>query len=170
MSMVHMYYGNGAGKTTAALGSALRASGAGMKVLYTRFFKGDDASEIISLRKLDNVSCLFPSANYSLGDDIEGRRVDLSESYNGFLKELDENCKAYDLVILDEILLAYALGLIDKSALIKLIGENKANTEFIMTGVAYDKELADMSDYVSNVVCEKHPYNRGTSARKGIEF
>ncbi len=171
--LVHIYCGDGKGKTTASLGLALRASGCGMKVLILQFLKGYDSSELFSLNKLDNVYLLKAQDNNKFVFQMsELEKLELFENQTKRLKECINKVKEenFDLLILDEILGALETNSVDEDILKKFILNKPKNLELVLTGRHADKFYIDNADYVSRISAEKHPFNQGVKARKGIEL
>jgi len=170
--LVHYYYGDGKGKTTAALGLALRAAGADRRAAVVQFLKGSPYSEIKSLEKLGIEVCQTKAVKkfvFQMNDEEK-----LSAA-NDCKAALDFAIKAaiggeYDLVVLDEVTDAIAVGLLDEAALIGLIENHSDKTEIVMTGHVPNEKVVERADYVTEMAKRKHPYDRGIMARKGIEF
>jgi len=170
--LVHIYTGNGKGKTTAALGLSLRAVGRGFKVCFIQFLKGrmklgDGA--FLALKRIRN----FEHASYGTGKFVIGKpsRRDFQEASRAFEHAKDAIMKGkYEVVVLDEITHAVNLGLIDIDAVIKLIQRKPLMVEIVLTGRAADKRLIDIADLVTEMREVKHPFSHGVRAREGIEF
>jgi cob(I)alamin adenosyltransferase len=178
IGLVQVYWGNGKGKTTSALGTALRACGNDHTVHLVQFMKNGASSleeqipgEIKSLVKFDK----FSYCRFGLGDwYIKGKndllhRKNIEDALNYLIDSL--NSKKYDLVIADEILYAVQLGLLDEEKVIDLINQKPKNVELILTGshISFPKIFA-VADLVSEIKKIKHPYDSGILARKGIDF
>lgn len=167
--LVHIYTGDGKGKTTAAMGLACRAAGAGLRVLIAQFLKGRDTGELVSLKKLG-----IPV----LRTDVKKFIPYMSEEEKAACKVGQENCfqevcsqmEQYDLVVLDEALGAATMGMLNMNALLDCVRNKPQTTELVLTGRDAPQALIDCADYVSDIHCIKHPYEKGTPARKGIEF
>ena len=172
MFLKHLYYGTGKGKTTAALGLALRASGSGMRVHIVQFLKGTDTGELHSLERLENVTMSRCDRNYGFSFKMtEKDKAEITSCHNSNLKAAVEmvNSGKVDMLILDEIADAYNLNLVDRQAVISLIsGEPQA--EIVMTGHDPEQIFIDIADYVSEIKAVKHPFEKGISSRKGIEY
>ena len=170
--MIQAYYGNGKGKTTAAIGSAVRCAGCGNKVLFVQFLKNNDSSEFRVLAEIDRVDILYSQERYALYDNMNGdRAAALSEAYGKFLfEEVKIKSSSYQMIILDEVLDAVRYGYIDETEFLKLICGIKENTEIILTGHCLSEKIADVSDYISEIREICHPYTKGTLPRRGIEF
>jgi len=173
-SLTHLYYGNGKGKTTAALGLALRASGSGKSVVVVQFLKDWKCGEHSTLTLLPNVSVFYGKS--SGGVFIR----DMSETDKSETKSIhDENLKRAmalhddgrcDMLVLDEAIDAYQLGVLDESLLKELLTNKPNSMELVITGHSPDTWMLEYADYVTEMVKHKHPYDCGVSARKGIEF
>ena len=166
---VQVYTGNGKGKTTAALGLALRAVGAGLKVFIGQFAKGMEYSEIKTIReKLPEITirqygrdCFI--VNKPTVDDIKLARQGLAEISNII------RSGKYDVVILDEANIAVHFGLFSIDELLKLVRSKPENLELIITGRKAHPELIKAADLVTEMLEIKHYYQQGVLARQGIE-
>ncbi len=170
MGLIHLYCGDGKGKTTASLGLALRACGSGMKVLYVQFFKDGESSEFNAISGVDGFSLLtsddkFPFYFYM----TENEKKDALKSYTALLVKAIALTAEYDMIVLDEVISAYNFNCIDKEILIDFL-KNNNDTEIVLTGRNPDIKIIELCDYVTEMKCVNHPYNRGIEARKGIEY
>lgn len=164
--LIHIYTGNGKGKTTSALGLSLRAIGHGKKVCFIQFMKGYEYGE--TLVKVKNLKIKqFGRKNFV--DKKNKKDIELAKEGLEFAKKVIKS-KKYDLVVLDEINVAVNFNLIPLEDVINLIKNKPKETEIILTGRYAKKELIELADYVSEIKEVKHPYQRGIKARKGIEF
>lgn len=172
MYFKQLYYGNGKGKTTAALGLALRAAGNGMNVHIVQFLKGTETGELRALEKLENITISRLKKNYGFTFSMtEKIKSEITEIHNKMLNnsiELIKN-KNIQVLILDEITDAYNLNLINMNTVETLLCGN-AEAEIIMTGHDPKQIFIDSCDYVSEINAIKHPYEKGIMARKGIEY
>ena len=167
--MIHIYTGNGKGKTTAALGLALRASGAGMNVFIAQFLKGRRYSELLALKKIKNIQI------EQFGQTCFIRKKPTAKDFALASKGLERvSCilrdKKHRMVILDEINVAIKLGLIPLEKLTGILKGYPLKKEVILTGRYAPKILIQMADLVSEIRQEKHYFQKGIKARKGIEF
>lgn len=168
--LVHVYTGNGKGKTTAAFGLALRSVGAGMKVFIGQFVKGKQYNENMAVaRYLKNVTV----KQYGLGcfivntpteDDIRAAGKGLGE-----MRKIIQKGK-HDLVIMDEVNIALFYKLIDVNQLIEIIKAKPDHVELVLTGRYAPQEIIDMADLVTEMKEVKHYYQQGIEARDGIEY
>jgi len=170
--LIQVYTGNGKGKTTAALGLALRAVGHGMKVLMVQFMKGNvQCGELESARKLSPYLTIKQAGRETFISKPNPDPKDLQLAQEGFLiaKKAIQN-KEYDIVILDEINLAIDYALIPVKDLLQLIDSKPETVELILTGRNVRREILERADLVTEMVDRKHYYDRGVPARKGIEI
>ncbi|MDD5476818.1 MAG: cob(I)yrinic acid a,c-diamide adenosyltransferase [Candidatus Omnitrophica bacterium] len=167
--MIQVYTGNGKGKTTAAMGLALRAAGAGFNVYICQFAKGRCYNEIKALKKIDNIKVEQFGRRCFIKKSPE--KIDKQMALAG-LKRLNEiiGKRIYQMVILDEINIAVKLGLIPLGDLLKLINDTPKNVELVFTGRYAHPEIIKLADLVSQVKERKHYYTKGIKARRGIEF
>lgn len=171
--LIHIYCGDGKGKTTAALGLALRAAGAGKRVHIVQLLKGNPTSELSSLALLPNITVARPEKNFGFTFNMtEKQKSELTDIHNRLLANaLDKmNCGDTDMLIIDEFFAAYNKNLLDREMAERIVFEKAFVCELVLTGRAPDRKFIDASDYVSEIKCVKHPYEQGISARKGIEF
>ena len=167
--IIQIYTGEGKGKTTAALGLALRAAGQKMKVIIIQFVKGDaTCGEHLIAAKYH----LFEIVQLNTGNSFVQTPEELrpiTEQTLAFTQKIliDGN---YDLVILDEIFVAVNKGLITISQVIDLMKKKPEKVELILTGRGAPKEVIQRADLVTEMVAVKHPFTKGVTARKGIEY
>lgn len=167
---IHVYTGNGKGKTTAALGLALRAVGAGMKVFIAQFVKGMPYSELdvirdylpgIEIRQYGRGCFIVHSPS---PEDVDAARV-------GFYHVSEIVMSGtYDLIILDEIFIALYYQLIDLQDVLDMLDRKPIRLELVLTGRYAPREIIDKADLVTEMTEVKHYFNSGVEARKGIEF
>ncbi len=167
--LVHIYTGDGKGKTTAAMGLACRAVGAGLKVLVVQFLKGRDTGELSSLKKL-GIPVLRTEVTKFISYMTDAERADCKKQQEACFVEAKKQLAAYDLVVFDEIIGAVAAQMLSLEEVLACVQNKPAGTELVLTGRNAPKELVDLADYVSEIKGVKHPFAKGIKARKGIEF
>jgi cob(I)alamin adenosyltransferase len=169
--LVQVFTGNGKGKTTAAVGTIVRAAGHGLKVFLVSFMKGNYAyGEYQTLAKLPNVEI----AQFGRRQFTDPAAVN-SEEKEQAAAALAAAWKAitsgnYDLVVLDEINVAVGYNLIEVDEVLGLIRDKPARVELILTGRYADNKVLEAADLVTEMVKVKHPFDAGIKARKGIEY
>lgn len=168
---IHVYYGTGKGKTTAALGLALRASGAGKRVVLLQFMKGRQTGELAQLEELAGITVLrgpVPKKfSFNMNDE---EKTATREIHDGLLRQALDGYEACDLLVLDEGLDAYQLGLLDEALFRRVIEQKPHCAELVITGHKPEEWVFERADYITEMVKHKHPYDDGMPARKGIEF
>lgn len=175
VGLVHIYTGDGKGKTTASIGLAVRAAGQGLKVLFVQFFKEDKAQsgeKEIFRNHINGIELIRSNVRHPFftgkETDEESVRASVLETFESAIKKvLDENI---DLLVLDEIIGAINGGWLDIDALTAFLTEKPANLEVVLTGRNAPVELVKLADYVTEMLSIKHPFDSGHKARKGIEF
>lgn len=170
--LIHLYIGSGKGKTTAAIGLCVRMHGTGRRVLFAQFLKGQPSAEVEPLRRL-------------------GIQVERTDPVKKFIKSMDEeeygaccrSCRAlferardalqsgeYGLVVLDEVLDTAGHGIIGEEELCQALMDRSPDTEVVLTGRNPGQRLCELADYISDMQAIKHPYQKGITAREGIEY
>ncbi|MCM8784003.1 MAG: cob(I)yrinic acid a,c-diamide adenosyltransferase [Candidatus Omnitrophica bacterium] len=172
--LVQVYYGRGKGKTTSALGLALRAWGWGRKIIIFQFFKPKNllSGEVKAIEKLGEG---IKIVRFGQRHPIFCKKIKKEKARNVLnkaLKEIRHSLKVgnYDLVILDEILNAVDCDLISEGDIIELIKNKSKSTELIITGRPLVNKLREYADYISEIKEIKHPFQKGIKAREGIEY
>jgi len=170
--LIQVYTGDGKGKTTAALGLALRAVGHGLKVLIIQFMKSNaEYGEWESARKLSPYLTIKPVGRSNFVSDMHPEPIDFQYAQEGFsAAKRGIESKEFDMVILDEINLAIHFGLVSLSDLLKLIDSKPETMELILTGRNARPEIMEKADLVTEMVERKHYFKKGIKARKGIEY
>lgn len=172
--MLHLYTGDGKGKTTAAVGLAARAAGRDWRVCFAQFMKGNDTGELYSLQKLSNVTILRSERNFGFYSTMsEEDKRELTEIHNTILDKLLETAESgsCDLIVLDEVTYPVNWKLLDVHKLERLLAlAGEEQIEIVMTGRNAAHFLQERADYVTEMKCIRHPYEKGIPARRGIEF
>ncbi len=173
MGLIHIYCGNGKGKTTAALGLALRAAGSKMRVHIVQLLKGAYTSELETLRLIPDITIERCDRNYGcIFDKDDENRRSVTECNNALLIHAEELLKSgsIDMLIIDEFNNAYSLGLLDRELADRIVFRKPSGAELVLTGRDPAQKFIDAADYVSEIKAVKHPYDSGITARKGIEY
>lgn len=164
--ILHIYHGNGKGKTTAATGLAIRAAGAELKVIFIQFLKNGTSSEINILKQINNIEYFCCDECRKFTFQMSDKEKALVTSGNNELIEKAFSSDA-DVIILDEFLDAYNLNMIDSDSEKYILNSDR---EIILTGRNPAEIFLNHADYISEITSVRHPYEKGIKARKGIEF
>jgi cob(I)alamin adenosyltransferase len=170
--LVQIFTGNGKGKTTAALGTVLRAAGHGLKISVIFFIKGHfDQGEYKTLRSLPNVKVQAFGLRQFIPENEKADPKEAAQAKAALATaKADITGGKYDLVVLDEINCACFFGLIKTEDVLQLIKDKPPHVELILTGRNATKKLIEAADLVTEMRKIKHPYDKGIGARKGIEY
>lgn len=167
--LIQIYTGDGKGKTTAALGLALRAAGQGMKVIVIQFVKGDrTCGEHLFTSKYHPFDIVQLNTRSSFGQTLEELRPVTEQTLA--LAEETVVGGSYDMVILDEIFVAVSKGLITTEQVMDLMSKRTEGMELILTGRGAPAEVIQRADLVTEMLAVKHPFTNGITARRGIEY
>lgn len=170
--LIHIYCGDGKGKTTAALGLSLRAAGRGMQVCIVQFLKSTETGELNILRQIPNVQIIRSQEHlgFTFRMNEEQKRHAALVQQELFAKAsataLSGSC---DLLVLDEIMAAINSGMVEAEQVKQLLCSKPEELEVVLTGRNPPQELIELADYVSQIQKVKHPFDRGIAARDGIE-
>lgn len=169
--LIHIYCGDGKGKTSAAMGLALRAAGSGMKVLVLQFLKDGSSSEFASLSHVPGIEVVPQTRRFGFTWTMTPEEKGEAKAYYaGLLEDAFARGGAFDLLVLDEALGAQNAGLLEEARLLALLGQKPAALEVVLTGRGPTRALLDAADYVTEMRKVKHPFDQGVAARKGIEY
>lgn len=168
---IHVYYGDGKGKTTAAMGQAIRAAGCGLKVLVFQFLKNNSSNERNILEQIPNITCLPGRERVKFFSQMTGEeKLELRHYNTKALDEIIKFCSSFDMLVLDEALCAVKLGMLSEDKLIGFLTHKPRGLEVILTGHEVSKKMLKAADYATEMQKVKHPYDLGKTAREGIEF
>jgi cob(I)alamin adenosyltransferase len=169
--LIHVYTGNGKGKTTAVVGMAVRAAGRGNTVVFAQFLKSGVSGEIPSMKKLGiDIVRSDKQLGFTFNMDEATKKICRAEQ-EMVLKKALQLCveKKAVLLVLDEVLDALGLGMLEEASLRSAIASRPEQTELALTGRPVPPWIEELADYYSEVKKIKHPFDRGVAARKGIE-
>lgn len=170
---IHIYCGDGKGKTSAAIGLAVRAAGRGKTVLVVRFLKTEDSGEVPVLRHIPGI--VVTPCDKSFGFVFRMTDGQKAEAAKYFKDRFESACReavegGYDVLVLDEIMAACNYGMVPEEAVIDFLKNKPENLEVVMTGRDPSEEFFKLADYVSDIRMKKHPFTEGVEAREGIEY
>lgn len=167
--LVQIYTGNGKGKTTAALGLAIRAAGSGMKVYILQFIKSTPCGEMHSIARIKNITI----EQCGRGCFIKGKpkAIDIAHAGRGLVKAARHIASGqYGLVILDELNTALDAGLVKTKDVVGMIRNKPGNVELVLTGRCCPSIILRHADLITEMKKIRHPYDKGILARRGIEY
>ncbi|MEF8879245.1 MAG: cob(I)yrinic acid a,c-diamide adenosyltransferase [Candidatus Thermoplasmatota archaeon] len=166
---IQVYTGSGKGKTTAALGLAMRVVGGGKKVCMIQFMKGQKSGEIETIDKIPDFE-VYQFGRKEFVDKNKPSTIDIQLAEQG-LKKAEEviNSGRYDLVILDEIIVAINFQLLKLDKVMNVIKSGK-NIDIVLTGRDTPEEIIDVADLVTEMKEIKHPYKEDKKSRRGIDY
>lgn len=169
--LTHLYFGDGKGKTTTAIGLAVRAAGSGMKVAFVQFMKGCETSEIEMLKYLPNIRVFRSHVDFGFFSTMSKEEKEyITQIHNKLMDEALEFIGVEGMLVLDEVAHAINFELINCKKVRGLVEEKPECIELVMTGRNPKDYLICAADYVSEIKKIKHPFDRGITARKGIEL
>ncbi len=173
MGLVHIYCGDGKGKTTSAVGLAVRCAGSGNRVLFYQFMKPGTSGERNVLEQIPEVTVLsgYTISKFSFAMTDEEK----AEAAVGYQKQFDDIVQLmerdeYQMIVLDEIMSCINCGFLPLETVLDWLRNRPDGLEVVMTGRDPDPLLVECADYVSEIRKQKHPFDHGVGARKGIEF
>ena len=172
--LIHIYCGDGKGKTTAAMGLAIRAAGREKKVFITQFLKSGKSGELVSLEKLKEYITFLPGrpVNKFVWNMNDEEKMEAKREHTARFKEIKDIIKNedYDLLILDEIIATINNEFIELKDVIDFLKNKPETLEVVMTGRDPKEELIELANYVTEMQCIKHPFKEGIPSRVGIEL
>ena len=170
--LIHIYCGDGKGKTTAAIGLAVRCSGHGNHVLLVQFLKSRPTGELISLALLPNIELMRGKETKKFTFQMtEDEKCEVKKEHLTLFAKVMKKCadEHIDLLILDEVIGACNTGVFDLDILVDFLKNKPRELEVVLTGRNPSPKLVELADYVSEICKRKHPFERGIAARTGIE-
>ena len=173
IGLIHIYCGDGKGKTTAAIGLAVRCSGGGGRVLFVSFLKDNKSGERNALKNTENIELIENPENVPFYKFMNEKE---KKCYNKYcadvLSDVSEKASKgiYNMLVLDEIIPAMNNGIIPENYVLDIIKERPDDLEIILTGRYPKENIMDSADYITEMKKIKHPYDKGITARKYIEM
>lgn len=172
--LIHIYTGDGKGKTTCAIGLAMRAWGRGFNILFVQFLKGSHSGELTTIEKLGERLEVRRSKEVKKfvwnmnEEELKSTKYDTKDLFDNAIKEVFKS--DYDMLVLDELMGSISNKFISVEDVISFLANKPKKLEIVMTGRRAPKELIELADYVSEILPIKHPAEKGISARKGVEI
>ena len=166
--MIHVYYGDGKGKTTAAIGLAVRAAGSRMRVLFVQFMKTEFSGERHTLSHTENISLTFAPVELKFTYEMDD--AEKSKAAIMFRKIFDDAVttvltQKYDMIVLDEIFTAIEAGVLSEYEVREFVSNAPKNLEIVMTGHNPPEKILELADYITEMKKIRHPYDEGVQAR-----
>ena len=169
--MLHIYCGDGKGKTTCAMGLAARAAGHGRRVVIAQFLKSGNSGERAALGDLPNITCLpVPETMKFVFAMSEQEKAETRTRMTGDFHRAAELAKAADLLVLDELCSAISTGMVPLEEVLTFLDSRPDGLEVVITGRDPAPELQERADYITEMHKIKHPFDRGVNAREGVEW
>ena len=171
--LIHIYEGDGKGKTSTSIGLSIRCAGSGESVVFSQFLKDNSSSEVKILEQIEGIFYVRSDKHFGFffqmnEEEKEEARIYYRQHFEKAVQSAISNHAR--LFVMDELMSAYNLGLVDHDRVLDFLRNKPDNMEVVMTGRDPAPELVELADYVSRVVKIKHPFDQGIPARKGIEF
>ena len=168
--LIHIYCGDGKGKTPAAIGLAVRAAGHGLRVVIVQFLKSSPTGELAVLGRLPEVTVIRSQEQLGFTFRMnEEQKRHAAVIQQQLLQQAREAMQRADLLILDEVMAAINAGMLQTEQVTGLLRERPAGLEVVLTGRNPPPELIELADYISEIKKVKHPFDKGIAARDGIE-
>lgn len=171
--MIHVYYGDGKGKTTAAVGLAVRAAGSNMKVLFVQFLKTEFSGERGVLSQLDNITLTACPKELKFTNEMtDAERQQATVLFRGIFERSAATAlsERYDMIVLDEVFDVMNEGMLSEADVYEFITNAPNSIEIIMTGHNPPERFLAEADYITEMKKIRHPYDKGLTGRIGIEF
>ena len=171
--LIEVYCGDGKGKTTAAIGLAVRAAGCGMRVLFVRFLKNEHSGELTILDKIPGIHVIHMNRDFGFVFRMtEAEKQEAKEVYYKLWKDAVKMAteEEYDMLVADEFMAAYSYEFIDHAHALEFLKNKPDKLEIVLTGRNPASEISELADYISEVKKIKHPFEKGIPARRGIEY
>ncbi|MCH5212380.1 MAG: cob(I)yrinic acid a,c-diamide adenosyltransferase [Oscillospiraceae bacterium] len=169
--LIHIYCGDGKGKTTAAIGLAARCAGAGGRVLFFQFLKGNSSSERKILKEIKNIDLVDGIDNMKfVWNMTDTEKAEAARKYKKIFEDIADRAADYDMIILDEVIPALKYDFVSEHKLVDFLKSKPDGTEIVLTGREPSNGLMELADYVTKMKKIKHPFDDNIKARLGIEY
>lgn len=172
MGLIHIYTGEGKGKTSAAVGLAVRMAGRKKTVIVARFLKTEDSGEVYGLRQIEGVTVIPLEKNFGfVWNMTEEEKKDATFYYHTLWEKAEGLAKkGAGLLILDELMAAWNYEFVDRERVIDFLDHLPSELEVVMTGRDVPEDLKERADYITEMKKIRHPFDKGISFREGIEY
>ncbi len=171
--LIHIYCGQGKGKTTASIGLIMRSAGHGRRILLVQFLKNGRSGELQALRHFPEIQILTGPGNTRFTNKMTAH--DKDETLELDIRYFNEAVNLarqgeLDLLVLDEALGAIETGLLPEEDVLDFLRSKPRELEVVLTGRNPSEKILELADYISEIKCVRHPWQRGIAAREGIEY
>lgn len=171
--LIHIYEGDGKGKTTASIGLSIRCAGNGEKVIFTQFLKDNQSNELKVLEGIDNIQVVLAKKVFGFTFLMTPeQKIEAKQYFRSHFKEVTDMAikEGVRLLVLDEIISSYNMEFVDQQEVLNFLKNKPEELEVVLTGRDPAPELVERADYVTRMMKIKHPFDQKMPARKGIEF
>lgn len=168
--LIHLYTGDGKGKTTASVGLATRARGSGRRVVFCQFMKGRETAELEALRSLGVTVVRQPMPAKFVFQMNDAEKAEYAAIQQDTLRQAKEAAADCDLLVLDEVISAVTTGMVDVHELTTFLETKPEGLEVVLTGRDAPEAIRRLAHYVTFMRADKHPFEQGVAAREGIEY
>ena len=169
--MLHIYCGDGKGKTTCSMGLAVRAAGHGRSVVVAQFLKGGNSGERVVLESLPSVNCIpVPETIKFVFAMNEQEKTEARAQMTGAFEQAVAASRNSDLLVLDELCSAISTGMVPLETVLDFLDNCPEQLEVVITGRDPAPELQERADYITEMRKVKHPFDKGVNAREGVEW
>ena len=169
--LVHIYCGDGKGKTTASVGLAVRAAGTGKQVLFTQFFKDGSSGEVAVLKQIPGIKTMHCEKKHGFFFRMdEQQKAAARQDYTELFRRALSEAEQADLLILDEVISSCNHGTVPEQELLDFLDRKPEKLEVVLTGRDPSEALQERANYITEMCKRRHPFDQGIGARKGIEY
>nr|WP_317282822.1 cob(I)yrinic acid a,c-diamide adenosyltransferase [uncultured Sellimonas sp.] len=169
--LIHVYCGDGKGKTSAATGLMVRAAGRGKRILFVRFLKNEDSGELVILDQIPQIRRLKIPKTFGFFWTLnEEEKEELKRICYGIWEQIEQEARRYDILVMDELASAFRYGLVPQDKVLRFLKSKPSSLEVVMTGREPDERILQYADYISEIQSVRHPFEKGIPAREGIEY
>ncbi len=166
---VHIYTGDGKGKTTAAIGLCVRALGSGLRVGFLQFLKMGDSAEVASLQKLGAQTAATQTQKF-IWNMSEDEKKECAQKHEDIFRKAYDISEKVDLLVLDEVFAALSTNMLKEEQILEFVDKKPKGMELVLTGRDVPDSVSEKADYLTDMKCVKHPFTEGVVAREGIEY
>lgn len=169
--LIHVYCGDGKGKTSAAIGLMVRAAGRKKKILFVRFLKNEDSGELTILDAVPQIEKIRMPEGYGFYWTLtEDEKKRMKKEYEEIWQQIETKAEEFDVLVMDEFAAAFGHGLLPEERVLTFLEQKPEYLEVVLTGRNPDPRILEKADYISEIHGVRHPFAQGIPAREGIEY